>query len=100
MNAYGRAWHLLSWSPKTQNRGSVVRLWGKGRLSCALSNEKKISGERKDKKLGTSLVAQWLRICPPMQGLLVQSLAEVLKSHMLQDDCLHTTTREESACLS
>ena len=31
---------------------------------------------------GTSLAVQWLRLCLPMQGILVQSLAGELRSHM------------------
>ena len=33
--------------------------------------------------LGISLVAQWLRICLPMQGTWVQSLFRELRSHTL-----------------
>ena len=32
--------------------------------------------------LGTSLVVQWLRLCPPVQGVWVWSLVGVLRSHM------------------
>jgi len=32
--------------------------------------------------LGTSLAVQWLRLCLPIQGLQVQSLAGELRSHM------------------
>ena len=36
------------------------------------------------KYLGTSLVAQWLRILLPMQGTWVRSLVRELRSHMSQ----------------
>ena len=32
--------------------------------------------------LGTSLVVQWLRLCPPVQGVRVWSLVSELRSHM------------------
>ena len=32
---------------------------------------------------GTFLVAQWLRICLPMQGTWVESLVQELRYHML-----------------
>ena len=44
------------------------RLWEKENLKYA--------------NFGTSLVVQWLRICLPMQGMLVQSLVWELRSHM------------------
>ena len=34
--------------------------------------------------LGASLVAQWLRVCPVVQGTQVRSLIRELRSHMLQ----------------
>ena len=36
--------------------------------------------------LGASLVAQWLRILPAMQGTLLQSLARELRSHIPQSN--------------
>ena len=36
--------------------------------------------------LGTSLVVQWLRICPAMQGTQVPSLIGELRSHMPWDN--------------
>ena len=41
---------------------------------------------------GTSLVVQWLRIRPPMQGTSVRSLVMVLRSHMPQKPSTAKTT--------
>jgi len=38
--------------------------------------------EKKQQKLGTSLVVQWLRLCFLMQGVQVPSLVGELRPHM------------------
>ena len=35
-------------------------------------------------RIGTSLVAQWLRICLPMQGTRIRSLVQLEKAHAQQ----------------
>ena len=38
--------------------------------------------EEKEATKGTSLVAQWLGLCLPIQGVQVRSLVGVLRSHL------------------
>ena len=60
----------------------------------------------KDYIRGTSLVAQWSRICVAMQSMKVWSLVGELRSHMLQSNQAHVpqlliqyvTTRESVCC--
>ena len=40
-----------------------------------------------------SLVVQWLSICLLMQGMWVRSLVKGIRSHMLQLEILHATTK-------
>jgi len=45
-------------------------------------------------KTGTSLVAQWLRICLPVQGIWVQSWSGTKIPHAVGQPSPHTTTGE------
>ena len=40
--------------------------------------------QKKNLKIGTSLMVQWLRICLPMQSMQVQSWVRELRSYMPQ----------------
>ena len=87
MQKNNKVWHI-QWKKVNRNCLRKPRYWiflDKDFKSAIINilNELKetMSKERKE---GTSLVVQWLRIRFPMQGTWVRSLVGELRSHMLR----------------